>query len=125
MTNLADESCRTPSLHNKYFVMLMKERKALQQCSSVVLKLKVELYEYYSGKSDTEVYKKRPFKLKLLKPEVANYIEADDLMIEAKNNLADREMKINYIEATIKVINQRGFAIKNAIDWQKFQNGGY
>ena len=31
--------------------------------------------------------------------------------------------KINYVEAVIKMINNRGFQIKSAIDWIKFKHG--
>ena len=31
--------------------------------------------------------------------------------------------KINYVESIIKMINNRGFQIKSAIDWIKFKHG--
>ena len=60
---------------------------------------------------------------RLLKNEISNYIESDEDVIKLKQQLVVLQEKINYLESIIKMINNRGFQIKNALDWLKFTNG--
>ena len=60
---------------------------------------------------------------RLLKNEIANYIESDDDVIKLKQQLVILQEKITYLDSVIKMINNRGFQIKNALDWLKFSHG--
>ena len=60
---------------------------------------------------------------RLLKNEIANYIESDDDVIKLKQQLVVLQEKVNYLDSVIRMINNRGFQIKNALDWLKFTNG--
>ena len=64
-----------------------------------------------------------PFQYKLLKADVQEYIDADENVIESKKLLSLHEEKVNYLEAIVKSLTTRGYLIKNAIDWTKFQEG--
>ena len=64
-----------------------------------------------------------PFLGKLLKNEISNYIESYDDVIKIKQQLIVLQEKINYLDSIIKMINNRGFQIKNALDWLKFSHG--
>jgi len=44
-------------------------------------------------------------------------------MISATLKLAMQEEKVNYLDAVIRQINNRGYQIKNSIDWMKFTMG--
>ena len=88
--------------------------------------MKRELSEYYLGeldKDELEEIGREQFYKKLLKNEIETYIESDDEFIETNLKIALQEEKVNYIEAILKSINNRGFQIKNAIDWLRFTNG--
>ena len=65
----------------------------------------------------------QPFLVKVLKSEVNSYIESDDDIIKLKETIALMEEKINYIDSVIRMINNRGFQIKSAIDWIKYKDG--
>ena len=59
--NLHEESLNIPSLHAKYFelynTIFLLRKKAEQQRKNI----RHERYEYFSGKSDPEVYVENPF----------------------------------------------------------------
>jgi len=59
----------------------------------------------------------------VLKQEIDTYIESDDMMIEAILKTSLQQEKVDYLEAILRQINNRGFQIKNAIDWNKFISG--
>ena len=51
------------------------------------------------------------------------YIESDDDVIKLKQQLVVLQEKVSYMDSVIRMINNRGFQIKNALDWLKFTNG--
>ena len=85
-TELDTESLRTPILHNKYLQYYTKFNLLLKKSQWEEKTIQREKWEYYTGKSDPEVYKIKPFDLKVLKADVHYYINADvDLQqIQAK-----------------------------------------
>jgi hypothetical protein len=85
--------------------------------------LKRKKWEYYTGKADASVYAEKPFDLKVLRTDVEKYIESDDEMIKAKQKNEYLTACVDYLEKTIRQISNRGFTIKNAIDWRKFTSG--
>jgi hypothetical protein len=44
-------------------------------------------------------------------------------MISASLKMGEQAQKVEYLEAIIKQINNRGFAIRAIIDWEKFRVG--
>lgn len=125
-TELGAESSKIPQVHNKYIKIFMGERIALYKLKAESKKTRRTLLEYYLGELDQDELDQlgRPqFYKKLLKNEVDTYIESDDMMIEANLRLGMQEEKVSYLEAIIKIINNRGFQIKSAIDWAKFTTG--
>ena len=84
------------------------------------------LLEYYLGELDQEELKelgREPFYKKLLKNEVDLYIDSDNSLTEQSLRVSVQEEKVNYLEAVLRQINNRGFQIKNAIDWNRFITG--
>ena len=125
-TELGDESTKIPVIHNKYLKIFMGENAQLKKLFAQRAKLKRRLLEYYLGELDQEELEelgREQFYKKLLKNEVETYIESDDEFIELNLRLALQQEKVNYLEAVIKSINNRGFQIKNAIEWLRFTNG--
>jgi len=82
-----------------------------------------DLWMYYSGKSDPQVYKTKPFALKVLRQDLVMFIEADPDYNTILNKTLLCKQKLDYIEQVIKTLNQRSFMVKNAIDYIKFTNG--
>ena len=82
-----------------------------------------EKWEYYGGKADAKVYVTKPFDLKVLKSDLSVYIESDEDIIQIEHKVAYLETVVKYIEGVLRSINSRGWDIKNAIDWKKFEAG--
>ena len=124
--DLATESLRVPDLHNKYYKIYTNERLLLSKWELEFKKLYKEKYEYYMGimdEGELKVNGWEPFALKVLKADLPIYMEADQDMINITQKLSLQKEKINFLEGLIKDLNNRGFLIKNAIDWNKFTNG--
>ena len=122
-TELDTESTKIPLLHNKYlqhfnkFSLLLK--KAEQDHKSLIR----EKWEYYTGKAPQQVYAEKPFNLKILKTDIDKYMESDDELVKLKSKVEYIQTVIDFLDSTIKQISNRGFQIKNAIDWRKFTSG--
>ena len=82
-----------------------------------------EKWEYYGGKSDAKVYVAKPFDLKVLKTDLGMYINSDDDIIELQAKISYYEVVVKYIDGVIKSIDNRGWDIRNAQDWKKFEAG--
>jgi len=125
-SDLASESLRIPDLHNKYYKIFMNERLLLSKWEFEFKKLYKEKYEYYMGimdEGDLKANGWNPFSLKVLKADLPIYMEADQDITNISHKLSLQKEKINFLESLIKNLNNRGFLIKNAIDWNKFTNG--
>ena len=82
-----------------------------------------EKWEYYGGKADAKIYVAKPFDLKVLKSDLQMYIQSDDEILELQGKIAYYESIIKYIDGVIKSIDNRGWDIRNAQDWKKFEAG--
>ncbi len=122
-TELDLESLKTPQLHNKYLKHLTKFKLMLTRAETELSNIKREKWEYYTGKADASVYAQKPFNLKLLKTDVDKYIDADEEYQKAKTKVTYLETTIDFLDRTIRQISNRGFTIKNAIDWRRFTSG--
>ena len=122
-TELDLESIRTPQLHNKYLKQYTKYSLQLKKVRDDYKYLHRVKWEYYTGKADPSVYQIKPFNIKLLKPDVDKYIKADEDMIKLEQKVTYVQSVVDYLDRTVKIISNRGFQIKNAIDWRKFTSG--
>lgn len=122
--NLHLESLKIPQLHSKYYkiyneILLLRKRN-LQKYNE----LKKNRYEYYNGKAEPEVYVDEPFPFKIRDKEtMGRYLDADEKLghIRLKNEYYDTMLK--YLEDILKIITNRTYQIKNAIEFQKFIAG--
>ena len=122
-TELDLESLKTPQLHNKYMKHLTKFKLMLSRAEGDLHNAKRELWEYYTGKADASVYAQKPFNFKLLRQDVDQYIQSDERYVMAKQKVDYLNTTIQFLDSTIRQISNRGFTIKNAIDWRKFTSG--
>lgn len=125
-SNLGNESLKTPNIHSKYIDWLTREAMVLTGYYSERKKLKRLLIEYYNGTMPMIQLKElgwEPFMKKILKSDVNDYVESDDRMTDLALKIANQERKINLLEDIIKQIHNRGFTIKNAIDFLKWSMG--
>lgn len=120
---LDHESIKIPQLHSKYLNFLSDVRLIKIKKEQDYKKLLRDKFEYYTGKADAEVYREKPFDLKILKQDVQLYIESDDEIQSALNKLNYYKEMIFLLESILTNISTRGFQIKNSIEWQKFMQG--
>jgi hypothetical protein len=122
--NLHTESLNIAILHAKYFdlynnIILLK-KKAEQQKRNI----RHDRYEYYTGKADPEVYIENPFPKKIRdKDTLQKYLDADEKLSNVCLKIDYYETMLNYLESILKVIQNRTYQIKNAVDFIKFQAG--
>ena len=120
---LASESLRTASLHQKYLTIFNNFRQ-LKLMNEGNYKVKYrQKWEYYSGKSEPQVYRDNPFDHKILKADLPIYLESDEELIKLKQKVEYYVMCIDSCERILKQVQQRGWDIKNAIEWRKFVDG--
>ena len=60
---------------------------------------------------------------KILKQDVDKYIEADEDYQKIKQKVDYLETIVDFLDRTIRQIQNRGFLIKDAIEWRKFTSG--
>ena len=126
IAELAIESVRIPQLHDKYLKIYIDERIKLKSLEFELSKMVRLKNDYYSGRMAQEDLEKlggEPFLGKILKGEMHSYLEADEDVFRIKTKIVMMEEKINYLDSIVKMINNRGFQIKSAIDWIKFKSG--
>ena len=122
--NLHDESLKIPQLHSKYYTLyntitLLRERAREQYA-----KVRLERYNYYTGKATAEVYAEEPFPYKVReKDAIQRHLEADEKLSQIDMKIKYYDTMLKFLEEIIKVISNRTFQIKNAIEWNKFQAG--
>lgn len=122
--NLHTESLNIPVLHSKYFdlyntINLLK-KKAEQQRK----KIRHERYEYFTGKADPDVYLENPFPKKIRDKEtLQGYLDSDERLSQIVLKLEYYDTLLNYIESILKMIQNRTYQIKNAIEFIRFQSG--
>ena len=115
--HLDTESLKNQEIKAKYLDIKSKYELLLFKAKGDYKRIYRDKWEYYGGKSDAKVYVSKPFDIKVLKTDLSVYITSDDDVINAEN-------KIGYLETVvIKSVDNRGWDIKNAIEWKKFEAG--
>ena len=122
--NLHDEAAKIPSLHVKYFDIYNNIKLLRERATSVENKVKLERHLYYTGKADPEVYVENPFPYKVReKDAVQRYMAADEKVQAATLKIKYYDVMLVYLEDIIKQVSNRGYLIKNIIDWHNFRAG--
>ncbi len=124
MDNLHTESTNIPMLHAKYYeiynTLSLLKKKAEQQRK----RIRHERYEYFSGKAHPEVYVENPFPKKIRDKETMTaYLDSDKSVADISLKVEYYDVMMEYLRDILKQVNNRGFQIKNAIDFMKFTSG--
>ena len=126
VNHLDEESTKVPQIHNKYLCILMDEKLVLENFESKLKVLKRDKWLYYSGKLSEEELKKKgwePFGLNILKQDLDRFIDSDSEVINLSNKVFLQKEKVIYIESVIKIISNKMWNIRSAIEWIKFTQG--
>ena len=125
-TALDIESMKTPQLHNRYLIIFTDEKLILGKLKSDFNVLRKNKWLYYTGKLSQEQLDNfgwDTFDLNILKSDIDKFLDSDKEIITLANRILLQQEKVNYIENVIKIINNRQWNIRSAIDWLKFTNG--
>ena len=122
--NLHTESLNIPILHAKYYELynniFLLRKKAEQQKKNI----RHERYEYFSGKADPDVYIDNPFPKKIRDKEtMQKYLDADEKLSGVSLKIDYYDTMLEYLESILKVIQNRTYQIKNAIEFMRFSSG--
>ena len=120
--NLHDETLKIPQLHAKYYTLYNTITLLKEKARETYNRVRLERYNYYTGKAPAEVYEEEPFPYKVRDKEaIQRHMDADEKLnrVDMKIRYYDTELK--FLEEIIKTVSNRTFQIKNAIDWQRFQ----
>lgn len=122
-----DEDARNvPLLHAKWWKFYARERLLYKKSELEYKTLYRQRWEYWAGKLDDAERTKLGWPvqpLKVLSQNMQTYLDGDSVLQEAVKKRTMAEEKCRFIEDVLKSINNRGFAIKNAIDFLKFKMG--
>ena len=125
-TNLTEEGRKTASLHNKYFRLLsiysMKGIK-LKSDLKVLVKAKREWYAGTLEESEMKARGWKPNRRKVIQSELSTYVDADPEIIELTLKIGINETIVRYLDSIVRQINNRGYQIRDMIEFEKFKNG--
>ena len=121
--HLDTESLKNQEIKATYLDYKTRYELLLFKAKGDYKRLYREKWEYYGGKADAKIYATKPFDLKVLKTDLAVYITSDEEIINAENKVGYLETVVDYIKGVIKSVDNRGWDIKNAIEWRKFEAG--
>ena len=125
-TELGNEAIKIPQLHSKYFKIYSEERLLLKKMELDSKQLYKDLWDYFLGNLDYEDLEERGWKqnpLKILKQDINIYIDSNNDWMNNNLKVSYQKEKVDFLEAIIKSLNNRGFNIKAAVDWEKFKVG--
>jgi hypothetical protein len=122
-TELDLESLKTPQLHNKYMKHYTKFRLLLTRTEDELRTIKRDKWEYYTGKADPSVYQAKPFDLKIMRTDIDKYLEADEDIQRLSQKVAYLITVVDFLDRTLRVVVNRTYTIKNAIEWRRFTSG--
>lgn len=122
--NLHEESLKIPQLHSKYYTLYNTFSLLREKARETYNKVKLERYNYYTGKAPAEVYVEEPFPYKVRDKEaLQRHMDADERLNKIDMKIRYYDTILKFIEEIIRMISNRTYQIKNSIEWHKFQSG--
>ena len=121
---LDTESLKIPQLHARYYnlyntILLMRKRDEAVYTSSLLDRRK-----YYTGKATADIYAAEPFPYKVRdKDDLKLYLDSDEKLSKVKLKIEYYDTMLTYLESILKVIQNRTYQIKNAIEFMRFNAG--
>ncbi len=123
---ISNESLSISQLHNKYLRIMTAESVQLRSLTHEYNKMYKLKWEYYLGILDDETLRERgwvPMGLKILRQDLDIYLNSDEDLSKLKMKQELQKEKISVLDSIMKSISNRGFQIKNYIDYERFKVG--
>ena len=124
-TQLDTESLKIPEQAVKYQQIAHDEALRLRFLEKEYNVAKYNRWMYYTGKADPEVYNKEPFDHKVLKSDINIFLESDLILNEIQDRMTAQAEKLKLVVDAGKVMQNKSFNIRNALEHQKFMGGAF
>jgi hypothetical protein len=122
--DLAQLALEIPFQHNKYLNHYTDLSQIKTSLEFEIRKLVKEKREYYGGEADAKVYAEKPFGSSIKTADKMKvYLESDDEIINLEAKIKYVDQMLYFLDSVMKMVSNRSFQIKNAIEWEKFING--
>jgi hypothetical protein len=122
--NLHEESLKIPQLHSKYYTLYNTITLLREKARETYNRVRLERYNYYSGKAPAESYVEEPFPYKVRdKDALQRHMDADERLNKIDLKVRYYDVMLKFLEEIIKMITNRNYSIKNSIDFMKFTAG--
>ena len=121
--NLHDESLKIPQLHSKYYTLYNTITLLREKARDSYNKIKLERYNFYTGKAPAEVYAEEPFPYKVReKDAIQRHLEADEKLTNMDLKIRYYDTELKFLQEINKNVSNRTFQIKNAIEFMRFNS---
>jgi len=122
--NLDDSALHIPKLHHKYLSMLMNTKARKIAFTHQLEDLRKDKELYYSGQATSDVYKAKPFDLKLkTKGGIEKHVNTDPEVVRLLQRIEYMDVLIEGMNHIMTQIQWRNQHIKNALEHMKFTSG--
>lgn len=122
-SNLGNEATRQVKIFSGFQRLHMLQTRKLEKLMNQLEIVKNARIRHYTGKMPGEHYKKEPLREAVLKSEVDQWLKIDSQLVEMKGLVNEQERIVKAIEEGKKQLSDRGYLIKNAIDFVKMSMG--
>jgi hypothetical protein len=122
--NLHEESLKIPQLHSKYYTIYNTITLLRERSLETYNKVRLERYNYYTGKAPAEAYVEEPFPYKVRdKDSLQRHMDADEKLNKVDLKVRYYDVMLKFLEEIIRCVSNRTYQIKNSIEWSKFVSG--
>lgn len=129
-TNIGDDlgaaAIKCSMLHSKYLNILIDSKLRLTKIEHEIAEFKAKKSKYFRGEMGKEELEENgwpQWQYKSLKNDIPDLIEADSDYQKISARQSYIKNMIYFLESVLGEIKNRNFAIKAAIDWQRFRAG--
>lgn len=123
-SDLGKISMEIPFQHNKYLNHYTDLSQIKTSFEFEIRKLVRDKREYYSGEADAKVYAEKPFGSSIKTADKMKvYLESDQDIINLEAKIKYIDQILFFLDNVLRMISQRNYHVKNAIEWEKFING--
>lgn len=127
LSELAQESADIAKLHHKYYKYFVREKFVLSAYEAELKQLRFAKAVFFEEGPDQETAAKGwqfPLgKTKILKSDIDRYVDVEKDVIELTLKVGTQKDKVQLLDSIIRMITNRNFQIKSAIDFLKFTQG--
>ncbi len=123
---LDEEANKCSSLHAKYYAWYVDERRILKMLQQELDTLRKDKWQFYTeGPSQEQIEDgwELPPRGRIMKPDMPRYMAADKHVQDKEMRVVHQECKVDFLLSIIEAIKNRGFNLKHAIDFIRFQSG--